>query len=777
VRKSPLDLFLFSSVFFYAAVVLAQQSTITAEAEKPRAVTHDPGGIGREIGVPHLIKITGVLRTPDGTPLTGVQGITLALYENQQDGAPVWMESQNIELDETGRYTVLLGATKTDGLPLELFTGGSTRWLGVQVQLPGYREEGRVLLVSVPYALKAADAETLGGKPLSAFVQTGQLTGAALSSAASQASTGQAASGQGMPAVGPRKAAVTGGTPGTLALFDTDGVSLVNSAALQSGGNIGIGTSAPLALFHVNNGDINLSRTGAWPVTFDQSLGSTFTITNGGAQRFALDASGNVGIGVTTPADLLHVSNGHIRLSRTGTWPVVFDQSLGSTFTITNGGASRLAISGSGNVGIGTVTPGYALDVAGSINSSGTVSATSFAGSGAALTGVPQLSAPNAFTASPTGSGVGQGPVYVNPASASAGQTLLGLAVNSSQVFKVDTSGNVTTSGTLNLPNTTSASIGVLNLGAYPFLHAYGDTTNAFIGNAAGNFTMTGNLNTALGSGTLISNTTGRANAALGSNNLGSNTTGNFNTAIGVAALLVNSTGANNTALGWAAGSTANALSNGNTTGSNNTFVGANTGSGGATPANLQNATAIGANAMVSANNSLVLGSINNLNGATSSVNVGIGTATPAKSLDVVGDIQASGCLLASGATIGGTCSSDERLKTEIRALPDALDKLAQLQPVSFQWRNELPEYRFGPAQAMGLIAQQVEQIFPEMVTTDERGFKQVNYSQLPYLMLQAIRELKTSKDRKEQEVGELKKQLEELRAVVGQLVERVAAK
>src|SRR5713226_581774 len=63
-----------------------------------------------------------------------------------------------------------LRATKSEGLPLELFTSGEPRWLGVRVQLPGEVEQPRVLLVSVPYALKAADAETLGGKPASAFV-------------------------------------------------------------------------------------------------------------------------------------------------------------------------------------------------------------------------------------------------------------------------------------------------------------------------------------------------------------------------------------------------------------------------------------------------------------------------------------------------------------------------------------------------------------------------------------------------------------------------------
>jgi len=69
-----------------------------------------------------------------------------------------------VEADEEGRYTVLLGASEGEGVPLELFTSEKARWLGVEVE--GDEEQARVLLVAVPYALKAADADTVGGKPL-----------------------------------------------------------------------------------------------------------------------------------------------------------------------------------------------------------------------------------------------------------------------------------------------------------------------------------------------------------------------------------------------------------------------------------------------------------------------------------------------------------------------------------------------------------------------------------------------------------------------------------
>ncbi len=91
-----------------------------------------------------------------GLSLSGLVGVTFALYKEQQGGAPLWLETQNVERDEQGRFTVLLGATKSDGMPLELFAAGEPRWLGVQVQIPGEEEQPRTLFVSVPYALKAA---------------------------------------------------------------------------------------------------------------------------------------------------------------------------------------------------------------------------------------------------------------------------------------------------------------------------------------------------------------------------------------------------------------------------------------------------------------------------------------------------------------------------------------------------------------------------------------------------------------------------------------------
>ena len=117
--------------------------------------------------VPLLINYSGILTGSNGKPLTGTVGATFSLYKDQEGSSPLWVETQNVQLDKTGHFSVQLGATSSQGLPPSLFAGGEARWLGVLAQ--GEAEQPRTLLMSVPYAMKALDAETIGGKPLSAL--------------------------------------------------------------------------------------------------------------------------------------------------------------------------------------------------------------------------------------------------------------------------------------------------------------------------------------------------------------------------------------------------------------------------------------------------------------------------------------------------------------------------------------------------------------------------------------------------------------------------------
>jgi len=103
-----------------------------------------------------------------GRPLSGEVEVTFALYKQETDEEPLWKETQKLELDKQGGYTALIGATQPAGIPAELFRSDEARWLGVQIH--GEPPRPRILLVSVPYALKAVEAEKLGGKSASDFV-------------------------------------------------------------------------------------------------------------------------------------------------------------------------------------------------------------------------------------------------------------------------------------------------------------------------------------------------------------------------------------------------------------------------------------------------------------------------------------------------------------------------------------------------------------------------------------------------------------------------------
>ncbi len=123
--------------------------------------------------VPNLINFGGTLPEAGSGAISATTGVTFAIYQQQSGGAPLWIETQNVMADASGHYTVLLGVTKPEGVPAELFSEHEERWLGVQVQ--GQAEQPRVLLVSVPYAMKAAEADKLAGHSASEFVTSDNL--------------------------------------------------------------------------------------------------------------------------------------------------------------------------------------------------------------------------------------------------------------------------------------------------------------------------------------------------------------------------------------------------------------------------------------------------------------------------------------------------------------------------------------------------------------------------------------------------------------------------
>ena len=96
---------------------------------------------------PPPIPLDGVMTDALGQPLTGLVSVIFALYGEQVDGVPVWVEIQIVQADPTGRYTTLLGATTA--LNVDVFASGDARWLGIQPE--GQPEQPRVRFLSVPY--------------------------------------------------------------------------------------------------------------------------------------------------------------------------------------------------------------------------------------------------------------------------------------------------------------------------------------------------------------------------------------------------------------------------------------------------------------------------------------------------------------------------------------------------------------------------------------------------------------------------------------------------
>ncbi|MDA3943722.1 MAG: tail fiber domain-containing protein [Bacteroidetes bacterium] len=105
---------------------------------------------------------------------------------------------------------------------------------------------------------------------------------------------------------------------------------------------------------------------------------------------------------------------------------------------------------------------------------------------------------------------------------------------------------------------------------------------------------------------------------------------------------------------------------------------------------------------------------------------VGIRNISPSYNLDVTGDIHSSGDILSN---------SDIRLKKNVHPIPDISAKVKKLNPVIFDWKES-------DKSDIGLIAQEVEQLFPCLVRTDEKGFKSVNYQKLTVLLLKAFQEI-----------------------------------
>lgn len=122
--------------------------------------------------------------------------------------------------------------------------------------------------------------------------------------------------------------------------------------------------------------------------------------------------------------------------------------------------------------------------------------------------------------------------------------------------------------------------------------------------------------------------------------------------------------------------------------------------------------------------------------------NVGINTDHPMYTLDVEGDIFARGTI---------SHSSDQRFKTDIEPITDALQKVSGMKGCYYRRSDYAPETRH-----IGMIAQHVEAVVPELVSTDALGFKSIAYGNTVAVLIEAIKELNIKVDVLKHEVVQL---------------------
>jgi hypothetical protein len=319
--------------------------------------------------VPPLVKFSGTI---SGAP-SGSLGVIFALYKDSSGGAPLWQEVQSVSLDAAGRYTAFLGSRSATGIPVELFSTGEAHWLAVQPQ--GQPEQPRVLLVSVPYALKASDAETLGGLPASAFLRAtttapnSYISATAVNSAASRIATAAIVA--------------SGASAGYLPVFTDASGDLGSSSFFQAAnGYVGIGTTTPA--FNLNV----ISQTDPAAVTVEGYgvVGVNFIgrrARGTPAAPSALLANDNLmamqgrGYGATSFSP---GSRAYMKFFAAENWTdtaqgsyITLATTLKGTAPTTTPAPERVRITDAGWVGIGTTTPAAMLEVNGTVQFDGLV--------------------------------------------------------------------------------------------------------------------------------------------------------------------------------------------------------------------------------------------------------------------------------------------------------------------------------------------------------------------------------------------------------------------
>jgi hypothetical protein len=648
-----------------------------AQQEQPAV-----GSNGASAAVPRLIKFSGRVLDARGEPLGSVAvRLTFAVYEEQTGGAALWAETQMAELDEQGRYSVLLGATRSDGLPVELFPAGKARWLGVQVE--GRDEDPRVLLVSVPYALKAEDAAMLGGRRASDFVLSEQLKEEVRTQVEAQ-----------KPGITAQAVEMLVNNPSHLPALTEDLPSVFTCAT---------------------SGDC---------VTATQSsTGRALKATATSASEAALLQQNGTGYGLR----VLSQSNYAI-------YGVVQGAVVGTTY-----GVRGLVNSttGAGILGSNTATTGIAYGLMGQTSS---VSGIGLFGRALATTGTTTGLGGDADSTSGKGimgratatSGTTTG-IYAEARSASgtalvvnntAGGKLVSAQANGVEKFSVSNAGNVLTSGsvtaasfagsgsgltTLNASNLSTGTVPSARIsGTYSVAVTFSNASNSFTGSGAG---LT-NLNASnLASGTVPS----------------ARISGTYSNA-------VTFSNATNVFVGDGSGLT-------NVPGGGGTATDLNCSSPCVSPSEVSFNYAGSSSQGGAAANALQLGGVAASNYARLDIGnaftgdqtidgaffvVGAGGKIPLQVQQFAGSAKADGWITYSSG----------RWKTNIQTLAGALEKVERLRGVSYDRKAD-------GKHEIGVIAEEVGQVVPQVVAYEENGVdaQGVDYSRLTAVLIEAVKE------------------------------------
>jgi hypothetical protein len=249
-------------------------------------------------------------------------------------------------------------------------------------------------------------------------------------------------------------------------------------------------------------------------------------------------------------------------------------------------------------------------------------------------------------------------------------------------------------------------------------------TFNTFVGYGTGNTTTTGQNNTAVGVFAFEMNTSGFGNTVLGKSSLPKNTTGNLNTALGYVALPNLVSGSNNIGIGTTAGTQIS-------TGSNNIYIGSP-----------------------------------GFNDESGQIRIGDNCCqTGAVMAAVYGNAAILGVpvLIAPGGRLG-TNTSSRRFKSGIRDIGSESDQLMRLRPVRFTYRKDLDPT--GEIQ-YGLVAEEVADVYPELVVRDSKGQPEaIRYQEIEPLLLNEVQKQRRTIDEQRSEIEALKARLEKLEAV-----------